>query len=48
MGASPVLPNDEVERLASPSAVFSVSGGVLGTRSGLPDCTPINRLLRGN
>lgn len=39
--ASPVLPSDEVERLASKSAPLpSTSGGVLGTRSGLPDCMP--------
>lgn len=40
VGATPVLPRDEVDRLASQSAEFSTSGGVLGTRSGLPDCTP--------
>lgn len=37
---SPVLPNDEVDRFASQSAGFSTGGGVLGTKSGLPDCTP--------
>lgn len=37
---TPVLPCDEVDRLASQSAGLSTSGGVRGTRSGLPDCTP--------
>lgn len=37
---TPVLPSDEVDRLASQSARLSTSGGVLGTRSGLPDCPP--------
>lgn len=43
VGATPVLPSDEVDRLASQSAEFSRSGGVLGTRSGLPDGTPGNK-----
>lgn len=42
MEAMPVLPNDDVDRLASQSAGLSANGGVLGTRSGLPDCTPEN------
>lgn len=33
----PVLPRDEVDRLASASAGLSAGGGVLGTRSGLSD-----------
>lgn len=41
--ATPVLPSDEVDRLASLSAGLSTSGGVLGTRSGFPDCMPRNR-----
>lgn len=39
MEATPVLPNDGVEK----SAGLSSSGGVLGTRSGLPCCTPKNK-----
>lgn len=41
--ATPVLPSDEVDRLASQSVGLSTSGGVLGTRSGLPECTPENK-----
>lgn len=44
MEAIPVLPSDEVDRLASQSAALSISGGVLGTRSGLPICTPEGRV----
>ena len=44
MEATPVLPSDEVERLASLSAGLS-SGGVLRTRSDLPDSTPENILI---
>lgn len=40
MEATPVLPNDELDRLAWLSSGFSTRGGVLGTRSGLPECTP--------
>lgn len=39
MEATPLLPNDGVEK----SAGLSSSGGVLGTRSGLPCCTPKNK-----
>lgn len=38
--ATPVLPNDELDRLARPSAGLSIGGGVRGTRSGLPNCMP--------
>lgn len=38
--ATPVLPSDEVDRLATQSAGLSAGGGVLGTRSGLPEATP--------
>lgn len=44
MEAAPVLPSDEMERLASPSAGLSGSGGVFGTRSGLPDSVPVNKM----
>lgn len=40
MEATPVLPKDELDRLAWLSSGLSPRGGVLGTRSGLPDCTP--------
>lgn len=43
-----MLPRDEVDRLASQSAEFSTSGGVLGTRSGLPNCTPERNSSVGN
>lgn len=38
--ATPVLPNDELDRLAWLSSGLSPRGGVLGTRSGLAECTP--------
>lgn len=38
--ATPVLPNDELDRLAWLSSGLSTRGGVLGTRSGLAECTP--------
>lgn len=37
-----MLPSDEEDRLATQSAGLSTGGGVLGTRSGLPDVTPEN------
>ena len=40
---SPVLPSDDMDRLAWPSPAPTASGGVLGTRSGLPACTPAHR-----
>lgn len=42
MEPTPVLPSDEVDRLATQSAGLSTGGGVLGTRSGLSDATPEN------
>lgn len=48
MEGIPVLPSDEVDRLASQSAEFSTCGGVLGTRSGLPNCTPDSKSSIGN
>lgn len=41
--STPVLPNGEEDRSAWQSTGFSTSGGVLGTRSGLPDCMPENK-----
>lgn len=41
--ATPVLPSDEADKLASESAGLS-NGGVLGTRSGLPICTPERKI----
>jgi hypothetical protein len=47
---SPVLPNEDVEKLASASPDPPARGGVLGTRSGLPDCMPEQKegVKRGN
>lgn len=45
---TPVLPCDEVDKLAWLSAGFSTSGGVLGRRSGLPDCTTVDKESRKN
>lgn len=42
--ATPVLPSDEVDKLASQSAGLSINSGVLGTRSGLPECMPDNKV----
>lgn len=40
MEATPVLPRDELDRLAWLSSGLSTRGGVLGTRSGLAECMP--------
>lgn len=39
LGSTAASPSDEEDK----SAGFSAGGGVLGTRSGLSDCTPENK-----